>query len=439
MTAEIAILNKQAVALAADSAVSTSDKIFRSANKIFSLSKVAPVAIMIYSHAEFCGIPWETVIKEYRKYIGFHKYDTVSEYVHSFFEFIQDNPIIVSNVYSEDMFIRSIQSDFIYKIEDNIRNIIAEESKVRGKLSAKFINERIRYVFEINFESLNKFSKLKLADAVTFDLFKNKFGNEIRNFYEKKLTRFESIIPDLLDKFMDAIYKLATRAIFPLGYSGIVFAGFGEKELYPSVETYHLGGFIDKNLQVKKIEENCRSISTRTSSATVIPFAQDDIIAMFVEGIHPDIKEKILETFKTILGEQTVTLLDILNTTKKKRTETKDTIVEFTNKIQKKLSNELDEFVYRNFIYPIMNIISILPPNELANLAESLINLTSIKRQVSLERETVGGPTDVALISKGDGLIWIKRKHYFDPDLNHHFFKNYFNDRGKDEQKNQED
>lgn len=35
MTAEIAILNKQAVALAADSAVSTSNKIFRSANKIF--------------------------------------------------------------------------------------------------------------------------------------------------------------------------------------------------------------------------------------------------------------------------------------------------------------------------------------------------------------------------------------------------------------------
>jgi len=28
--------------------------------------------------------------------------------------------------------------------------------------------------------------------------------------------------------------------------------------------------------------------------------------------------------------------------------------------------------------------------------------------------ETVAGPIDVAIISKGDGLIWIKRKHYFD-------------------------
>jgi len=40
--------------------------------------------------------------------------------------------------------------------------------------------------------------------------------------------------------------------------------------------------------------------------------------------------------------------------------------------------------------------------------------------------ETVGGPIDVAVISKGDGFIWIKRKHYFSPELNHHFFDNYY-------------
>lgn len=43
--------------------------------------------------------------------------------------------------------------------------------------------------------------------------------------------------------------------------------------------------------------------------------------------------------------------------------------------------------------------------------------------RVSRVRETVGGPTDVAVISKKDGFIWIKRKHYFDPTYNYHFFK----------------
>jgi len=59
-----------------------------------------------------------------------------------------------------------------------------------------------------------------------------------------------------------------------------------------------------------------------------------------------------------------------------------------------------------------------MPKQELANMAESLINLTSLKRRVSAERETVGGPVDVAVISKDEGFVWIKRKHYFSPELN---------------------
>ena len=60
-------------------------------------------------------------------------------------------------------------------------------------------------------------------------------------------------------------------------------------------------------------------------------------------------------------------------------------------------------------------------------MAESLIYLTYLKRRISSEEESVGGPIDVAIISKGDGFIWKKRKHYFNEDLNKHFMSNYFN------------
>jgi hypothetical protein len=45
-----------------------------------------------------------------------------------------------------------------------------------------------------------------------------------------------------------------------------------------------------------------------------------------------------------------------------------------------------------------------------------------------MDAETVGGAIDVAVISKGDGFVWIKRKHYFRPELNGHFQENYFRD-----------
>jgi hypothetical protein len=40
--------------------------------------------------------------------------------------------------------------------------------------------------------------------------------------------------------------------------------------------------------------------------------------------------------------------------------------------------------------------------------------------------ETVGPPIDVAVISKGDGFIWIKRKSYFEREFNQRFFANYY-------------
>ena len=73
---------------------------------------------------------------------------------------------------------------------------------------------------------------------------------------------------------------------------------------------------------------------------------------------------------------------------------------------------------------PIEDVVSLLPKDELGIMAETLINLTSFKRKVSLDEESVGGPTDVAIISKGDGFVWIKRKHYFKPELNPDYFRN---------------
>ena len=64
-----------------------------------------------------------------------------------------------------------------------------------------------------------------------------------------------------------------------------------------------------------------------------------------------------------------------------------------------------------------------LPKSELASMAESLVNLTSLKRKVSLQAETVGGAVDVAVVSKRDGFVWIKKKHYFKDELNLHMVR----------------
>ncbi len=74
----------------------------------------------------------------------------------------------------------------------------------------------------------------------------------------------------------------------------------------------------------------------------------------------------------------------------------------------------------------ILSVGGFLSKEELASAAETFVNLVSFRKKVIMVDETVGGPIDVVVITKGDGLIWIKRKHYFEPKLNHHFFSNYY-------------
>lgn len=74
---------------------------------------------------------------------------------------------------------------------------------------------------------------------------------------------------------------------------------------------------------------------------------------------------------------------------------------------------------YKLYIAPTLQSIGSLPKDELGLLAESLVSITSLKQRMSIfDYQTVGGPIDVALISLGDGFVWLKRKHYFSADLN---------------------
>ncbi|WKZ36898.1 MAG: hypothetical protein QY332_03040 [Anaerolineales bacterium] len=148
-----------------------------------------------------------------------------------------------------------------------------------------------------------------------------------------------------------------------------------------------------------------------------------------MEGVDPDYKQLIEGYLKKFFEQYPQTLVENLLVTGLSD-EQKKTILETLlgqgEKSLRKFNEELLQYRRENYIEPIISTVASLPKDELAAMAESLVNLTSFKRRVSMDRETVGGPIDVAVISKGDGFVWIKRKHYFPSDLNHHFFSNYY-------------
>ena len=156
----------------------------------------------------------------------------------------------------------------------------------------------------------------------------------------------------------------------------------------------------------------------------ICPFAQQDMVQTVMDGLHPDYPQALvgfidetMRLFASHFGDQVQNVLssdEYEGLTGRMATARSETVESFQEQTR--------DLLEKQHSGPIMSVVSMLPKEELAEMAEALVNLTSLKRRVTPRDETVGGPVDVAVISKGDGLIWIKRKHYFAPELNHRFF-----------------
>jgi len=141
----------------------------------------------------------------------------------------------------------------------------------------------------------------------------------------------------------------------------------------------------------------------------------------FMEGVDPEFLDYLHDSMGETSRQLVMEVLDSMGI---------ECSEEEVNAVREAAASQAERFLEqsatvrrRRFVAPIMDIVELLPKEELADMAEALVNLTALKRRVSLDAETVGGPIDVAVISKGDGMIWIKRKHYFDPALNPSYFR----------------
>ena len=161
MTTLVAIMNPQAVALAADSAVTVvfrdQSKIFQSDNKIFALSETAPVGIMTYGNAEFMKIPLDTLIKEYRCRLGDQTFEELEDYAEDFCRFLAENvrEELLDEEYQMEYAEELVRSIF-EEIKEGIGEVIAEapydwlsEQMVEEEIDPNILYEVVeRFVIE---------------------------------------------------------------------------------------------------------------------------------------------------------------------------------------------------------------------------------------------------------------------------------------------------
>jgi hypothetical protein len=423
MTAEVALMNRSAVALAADSKVSigagVAEKTYDTVNKIFTLSKVHPIGIMIFGNADFMHYPWETIVKSYRhkKRAKFER--TVDSWAGDFIRFLrgfgrlrkQDLGSNISGILSSSFL--ALENEIYY--EAHGRNIPAQSSQFEDLVIEKL---------EGRITEIAKSTKFILSSRGVQKLV-NDHWKEIMEAHSDFVQGSKNT--KLSDRALEFAVTTLSHYAFSPQSSGIVIAGFGESEVFPATAVCHTDGYVGPRVKLSNVESNRINADM---TASVRAFAQGDIVYRFMEGIDP-IYGAVLDDLvsNTIISSNLETFRKWAPKTKQ-NAKREAAITRAARKLFKDIHDQAVLFRRSEFWFPTVQMVSLLPKDELANLAESLVALTSLHRKVSRDLETVGGPIDVAIISKGDGFIWVKRKHYFRPELNAHFQLNYLREIG---------
>lgn len=211
----------------------------------------------------------------------------------------------------------------------------------------------------------------------------------------------------ITDEIKDLLRRVAllvlTKNTFSDSLTGIVIAGFGHNA-FPRLMAFEIDGIISGKLKKREVQRvnTGRSVIT----AEIIPFAQREMVDRFLYGVDPEFEEGIEEFLKMIVQTAGEILIERMPRTSRKTKKAMEGALQTVVDVGlRHWRGKMVPAVKKKFQQQIEDMLLLMPKQEMASLAEAMVNLTSVKRKFSAERETVAGPIDVAVISKSDGFV----------------------------------
>lgn len=425
MTCEVLVMNRLGLVLAADSAITFTSKddagvktsFSAGANKIFQLSNHEPVGVMIFNNAGLQNIPWEIIIKSFRVHLGENKYDTMEEYATALHDFIVANKSLFPDEHKDShvkklafnsfIFLLNISRNFASDLDDPNKTSTHQDEWNKFKT---FISQELPKI-----QLTNHFTEAQLEKTKKeyMDWLAQIIGDYLSN--TDSLRHLKNVIDakELANYSIEALYKLYLT-IFDNSYTGIVIAGYGKDACFPSYAEVKYFGFIDEVL----ITENGKDavIDHNEIDSAIEAFAQQAMVETFVNGFSPAVWSVVEDKSKELTQKISDELIKnggaILPADWDKTVK----------KINAEFTKDWSDSVLQEHYLPLRRIIGGLAIEEMSELAETLVMLESLKEKVTSRTQSVGGPIDVAVITKAEGLVWIKRKLFFDPEINQRYF-----------------
>lgn len=428
MTTEIAVLNRLGIALATDSAVTISGnghvKVFDTADKLFELSTDFPIAVMINGNMDCIGVPWEILVKDFRLTEGRIQRDTVERWAIDFLHYVQTHTLIDSTVVGK--YISAVIENEIEQAQRSVALLVQfslfESARNNRRVKLPDIDELLEEYLDNRIYDLSTLpladSVRDLSDKIVIDTYVNQIDSTTK-------TRFKGIDlkPEQVQKLREAIAQRLLR-VHPSQFStGIVIAGFGATQTFPAVHGFDVEGRVIDRIKYSR-QESC-SIETSPDGGRVIYFAQTDVIQRLLRGADPRFIRKTADFIAKAVEKATSALeqqAQPKGSGKRVAALRKQHLEEIVAAVREEYELVTAPALQQEFSREFDRMIAMMPKQELIELAEALVSITAVERKATSDEGTVGGPVDVAFITKHEGFVWIKRKHYFNASLNPRYF-----------------
>ena len=297
MTSEVVVMNRTGVALAADSAVTVemgdSSKVRDSALKLFTLSKHRPVGVMVYNNASLLGVPMETIIKLFRRELGTRGFDTLREYGEALIHFLDGNASLFPDDVQDRYLLHALETEYRRVSEDVKEELVAsdlyggdgdEAREDETEAADGVIRERLE--FWRRQKDAVYFKEIRASDVV------GRISGGVHDVVNKVFLGWP--VGDAgVTNLQEIASHLVAKDYFPPDvFSGLVIAGFGEKEHFPAVQHLEIGGVYAGKLKVRPYSVDAVS---EEHPSDVMAFAYKDMVESFLVGISGSAIEHLVD------------------------------------------------------------------------------------------------------------------------------------------------
>jgi hypothetical protein len=415
MTSEVVILNRKGIVLAADSAVTTGvtnakhPRYSKAANKIFDITPHGTVAATIFGNAHLDNVPWELALKLFRATLNAQApLSSCRDYLTALIGYLTNSqPLFPANylggAFKINRFVEAAR--WVLEVAGEAAPAVLDTNAQAAARQQAW--QQVLPNLQTRYAGMPVHPGLPAADYQTELANTAALVVELTAQLAAPAFAAVGIAPqDLAALSVEAIYKEPTQF---LSSTGLVVGGYGADEIFPSYKCVDIYGHVGTALLV--VDESDYAV-THDNGAWIQAFAKSSMIDMFTRGYD--------FTLWQIIGNHSEQKLNgLVDELRAAGVVVPPAVADpAVQKMKADFSQAwIGENLARNHA-PLRRVLDGLGIGEMADLAETLLTLESLKERVTSPSESVGGPIDVAAITKGEGLVWIKRKHFFDPALN---------------------